>query len=73
LKAGIDFFSESEEISTPPPCGFLIGIYLFYENRSTETFRENESNRWAGYNTYNSSLTALLSGGRLRVERYDND
>ena len=23
----------------PPPCGLLIGIYLFYENWSTETFR----------------------------------
>jgi hypothetical protein len=32
------FFHENEEISTPPPCGFLIGIYLFYENWSTETF-----------------------------------
>jgi hypothetical protein len=31
-------FPESEEKSTPPPCGFLIGIYLFYENWSTETF-----------------------------------
>jgi hypothetical protein len=29
---------ESEEISTPLPCGFLIGIYLFYESWSTETF-----------------------------------
>jgi hypothetical protein len=24
--------SKNEEISAPPPCGFLIGIYLFYEN-----------------------------------------
>jgi hypothetical protein len=33
---------ETEEISAPPPCGFLIGIYLFYENWSTETFRKNQ-------------------------------
>jgi hypothetical protein len=26
----------------PPPCGLLIGIYLFYENWSTETFRKKE-------------------------------
>jgi hypothetical protein len=37
------FFSpENEEISTPPPCGFLMGIYLFYEHWSTETFRKKE-------------------------------
>jgi hypothetical protein len=33
-------FPENEEISAPPPCGFLIGIYLFYESWSTETFRK---------------------------------
>jgi hypothetical protein len=33
-------FGENEEISAPPPSGFLIGIYLFYENWSTETFRK---------------------------------
>ena len=31
------FFSENEEISSPPPCRLLIGIYKFYENWSTET------------------------------------
>jgi hypothetical protein len=41
------FSSKNEAISSPPPCGFLIGIYLFYKNWSTETFRKNESNRWA--------------------------
>jgi len=46
------FSPENEEISTPPPCGLLIGIYKLYENWSTETFRENEPNRWAGCNTY---------------------
>jgi hypothetical protein len=46
------FSPENEEISTPPPCRLLIGIYIFYENWSTETFRENEPNRWAGCNTY---------------------
>ena len=32
-------FPENEGISTPPPCALLIGIYIFYENWSTETFR----------------------------------
>ena len=31
-------FPENEEISTPPPSRFLIGIYLFSEIGSTETF-----------------------------------
>jgi hypothetical protein len=34
------FLLKNEEISAPPPCRFLIGIYLFYENWSTETFRK---------------------------------
>jgi hypothetical protein len=34
------FFSENEGISAPPPCGLLIGVYRFYENWSTETFRK---------------------------------
>ena len=34
------FSPENEEISAPPPCGLLIGIYLFYENWSIETFRK---------------------------------
>ncbi len=33
-------FPENEEIPGPPPGGFLIGIYKFYENWSTETFRK---------------------------------
>jgi hypothetical protein len=41
------FFLENEEISGLPPCGLLIGIYLFYENLSTETFRKKESKKWA--------------------------
>ena len=41
------FFAENEEISTPPPCGLSIGVYLFYENWSTETFRRKESKNWA--------------------------
>jgi hypothetical protein len=37
-QAMINIFSaENEEIPAPPPRGFLIGIYLFYENWSTET------------------------------------
>jgi len=35
------------------PCGFLIGIYLFYENWSTETFRKRDSKKRAGWSTYN--------------------
>jgi hypothetical protein len=38
------FPPENEEMSTPPPCGSLIGIYIFYENWSTETF----GNFWKG-------------------------
>jgi hypothetical protein len=34
----IFFIAENEKISTPPPCGLLIGIYILYENWSTETF-----------------------------------
>jgi hypothetical protein len=34
------FFPENEEISAPPPCGFLMGIYKLYENWSTETCRK---------------------------------
>ena len=30
------------------PVGILIGMYLFYENWPTETFRKGESNRSAG-------------------------
>ncbi len=37
------FCPENEETSSPPPCGFLIRIYLFCENWSTETFRGKES------------------------------
>jgi len=32
-------FAENEEISAPPPRGFLIGIYKFYENWSTELLK----------------------------------
>jgi hypothetical protein len=36
------FFLENEEISAASPCGFLIGIYMFYEHWSTETFGKRE-------------------------------
>jgi len=49
------FFPENEEISGPLPCAFLIGIYLFYENWSTETFRKKRSKKWAVWSTYKSS------------------
>jgi hypothetical protein len=48
------FCRENEEISAPPPCGLLIGIYKFCENWSTETFRKEESKKWAAYNTYSA-------------------
>jgi hypothetical protein len=32
--------SSNEEMSAPPPFGFLFGIYLFYEDWPTETFRK---------------------------------
>jgi hypothetical protein len=32
--------AENEEIFSTPPCGLLIGIYIFYENWSSETSRE---------------------------------
>jgi hypothetical protein len=40
------FSPENEEISTPPPCGLLIGIYIFYESWSTETSRKKELKKW---------------------------
>ena len=39
------FFSEKGDISMPPSCGLLIGIYLFYENWSTENFIRRESKK----------------------------
>jgi len=42
----IFFIAENEEVSAPPPNGLLIGIYLFYENWSTETFSEEELKKW---------------------------
>jgi hypothetical protein len=62
------FSSKNEEISAPPPCGFLIGIYLFYENWSTETSRKNESNRWAFYYTKPANLLINLDW-RLLLRR----
>jgi hypothetical protein len=41
------FSPENEETSAPPPCGFLVEIYLFYENWSTESFRKRDSKKWA--------------------------
>jgi len=43
------FSLKNKEISAPPPCGLLIGIYLFYENWSTETFRKKGSKKQAVY------------------------
>ena len=41
------FSPENEEISAPPPSGLLIGICKFCESWSTETFRKEDSKRWA--------------------------
>jgi hypothetical protein len=38
----LGLFSKKEKISTPPPCRLSTGIYLFYENWSTETFRKSQ-------------------------------
>jgi hypothetical protein len=59
--------SSSGEISTPPPCGLLIGIYRFYENWSTETFSEEELKKWVL--CYTQVLRERLIGEpRLSVE-----
>jgi hypothetical protein len=50
------FPPENEEISAPPPWGFLVGIYLFSEYWSTETFRNKESKRWAVCSAYLPSI-----------------
>jgi len=63
------FFPENEEISSPPPCAFLIGIYLFYENWSTETFRRKESKKWDA-NQYNLKVADFsLKGDNKVTER----
>jgi hypothetical protein len=64
------FSPENEELSTPPPCGFLIGIYLFYENWSIETFRKKESKKWAVCSTYLSSVKARHRNRRFPLETF---
>jgi hypothetical protein len=54
------FPSENEEISTPPPFGLLIGIYLFCKNWSTETFRKKDSKKWAVCNTCKAAVCKLI-------------
>jgi len=56
------------EISAPPPFGFLIGIYKFYENWSTETFRKKESKKWTGCNTVYSSYRTSKIYLRFPIE-----
>jgi hypothetical protein len=61
------FFSpENGEIPAPPPCGFLVEIYLFFENWSIETFRKKESEKWDVCSTYYSSLVIC----KLKVHRF---
>jgi hypothetical protein len=45
------FSPENEEVSAPPPCGLLIGIYIFCESWSTETFRKKDSKKWSAQPT----------------------
>jgi hypothetical protein len=46
------FSPGNEEISAPPPCEFLIGLYLLSENWSTESFWEEDLKKWAVCSTY---------------------
>jgi len=62
------FFPDNEEMSAPPPCGFLIGIYIFCEDWSTETFRKRDSKKWSVCYAYKSSLNDDILGWGLRVE-----
>jgi hypothetical protein len=67
------FFSpENGEIPAPPPCGFLVEIYLFFENWSTETFRKKESEKWAVCSTYKPSLLGNLRTQPLLIEINEN-
>ena len=66
----LTFFPEYEEKSAPPHCGFLIGIYLFYENWSTETFRNKESKKWAVCNTYKGAVEGNSGYWRLLIETF---
>ncbi len=60
------FFPGNEEISVPPPSGFLIGIYIFYESWSTETFRKKKSKKRAVCHTCMSlSLDRTQNRGLL--------
>ena len=59
--------AENEEIISAPPCGLLIGIYIFYENWSTETFGKESLKRVICY-TYKGSVPLRLSHQGLLVE-----
>jgi hypothetical protein len=52
----------NEEVFTSPPCGFLIEIYIFYENWSTETFRNKALRKWAVCSTCKSPLNNNIFG-----------
>ncbi len=58
----------SEGISAPPPYGFFIGIYLFYENWSTETFGREGRKKWAdGTWGLRVNLPSSRSSGRAEI------
>jgi hypothetical protein len=56
------FSLENEEISSPPPCGFLIGIYKFFKSWSTETFRKKELKRRSVCTTYKALRLDSIKG-----------
>ena len=49
------------------PVDSWVEIYLFYENWSTETFRRNESNRWAARDICKGAVSSRLNNQRLLV------
>ena len=55
------FSSENEEISTPPPWGLSIGIYLFHENWSTETFRNFQKRNISDFGVGQRQFGIILS------------
>jgi len=61
------FLDENEEIPLSPPCGFLIGIYKFYENGSTETFgRKDLKRRIVCWRLQVNSKSIVFPGGSPR-------
>jgi hypothetical protein len=62
----LPFLGGNEEISKPPPCGLLIGIYISYESWSTGTFRKKDSKKWDA-NQYNLKVEDFSLKGDNKV------